>query len=211
MSSLLVFFALACVSPDEVNDIADRDGDGFGAVEAGCATCTDCDDDDATVHPDAAEVCNGIDDDCDGDVDSTAPDLMTFYIDRDADGFGDLGSPIDDCEAPQGYVDNSADCDDTNGARKPGADETCNDLDDDCDGEVDEEPVDGVLNWFDGDWDGFTVGEAVITCDYIGAPYTDAWSDPDDCDDANPDVNPEETETCNGIDDDCDGDVDEGC
>lgn len=211
MTTLFTLIALACVSPEDVNDFADRDGDGFGAVEAGCVTCVDCDDDEPLVNPAAVEVCNGVDDDCDGDVDGNAEDVATYFLDRDADGFGDSGAPVEECEAPEGYVDVGTDCDDTMASRHPGAAETCNQMDDDCDGEVDEEPVDGVNAYPDADGDLYTSGEPIQLCwssDWTG--YTDATSG-DDCDDTDEAVSPDAEEVCNGVDDDCDGDIDEGC
>ncbi len=108
---------------------ADADADGACHVD-------DCDDDNAAVNPRAVELCNDIDDDCDGDVDE---DLGgTYYRDVDEDGFGDAAAVQTACEAPEGYVDNGADCDDTDGDVFPGAEETWNGTDDDCDEETDE-------------------------------------------------------------------------
>ena len=108
------------------------------------------------VHSDTAcvatdEACNGIDDNCDGVVDEglTEP----WYADVDADGFGDPASGIAACEAPEDFVSNDADCDDTNADIHPGAQEACNGVDDDCNAQIDE----GVGRlWFpDLDGDGF--------------------------------------------------------
>jgi hypothetical protein len=101
------------------------------------ANNTDCDDTNASVFPNATEVCNGVDDNCDGQIDEGV--LLTFYQDFDGDGFGNAGAPQQACSAPAGYVSNNTDCDDTNGNAYPGADEVCaNGIDDDCDGTVDE-------------------------------------------------------------------------
>ena len=65
------------VEDDQVT--LDADGDGY--IE------DDCDDNDANVHPGKEELCDGLDNDCDGDIDEEVQDL--FYIDADGDGFGD--------------------------------------------------------------------------------------------------------------------------
>jgi len=79
----------------------------------------DCDDDNNAIHPDAAEVCDGIDNDCDGDVDGNALDATQWYVDDDGDGYGyDIGPAM--CSQPPGHVDNGNDCDDSNGLIYPG-------------------------------------------------------------------------------------------
>ncbi|MFN4884976.1 MAG: gliding motility-associated C-terminal domain-containing protein, partial [Bacteroidota bacterium] len=100
---------------------ADADGDGFGDAGSTTLACTapegyvtdntDCDDASATVYPGATEVCNGIDDNCNGQIDEGV--LLTFYADADGDGFGDAGSTTLACTAPEGYVTDNTDCDDT--------------------------------------------------------------------------------------------------
>ncbi|MCB9673553.1 MAG: hypothetical protein H6737_00465 [Alphaproteobacteria bacterium] len=123
----------------------DADGDGFGD-DAGYTECQaldtpvggDCDDSDGDVNPDASEVCNGVDDDCDGMEDE---DLGTpWFPDADGDGFGDDGAEgVVACDAPSGHVDVQGDCDDTRDTVSPDATEVCSNLvDDDCDGTVDE-------------------------------------------------------------------------
>jgi hypothetical protein len=111
-------------------DPVDADGDGY-------ALGNDCDDDDAAVHPGATEVCNGVDDDCDGGVDIGATDPSTWYPDADGDGFGAVAGAVSGCDAPEGFVAATGDCDDTSGAVSPAAAEVCNGFDDDCDGLVD--------------------------------------------------------------------------
>ena len=173
----------------------DADGDGFGDLDFilappvwACAAPEglvnnnfDCDDADPGIHPDAPEVCNDVDDDCDGMVDDGVGD--TYFADGDGDGYGDAGVPVVACEQPGNAADNDEDCDDSVAETHPGADEVCDGLDNDCDGDLpsDEE---------DGDGDGY------IACE--------------DCDDADPAVHPGAFEICDGIDANCDGAVDDG-
>lgn len=166
---------------------------------------TDCDDTNASVHPGATELCNGIDDDCNGLVDDNVV-TSTYYADADGDGYGDLAVDSVACAPPVGYVSNSNDCDDTNNAINPGATETCNGIDDNCDGQIDE----GVLSTFYADTDGDGYGDLTVTTQACSAPIGYV-SNSTDCDDNNNLVNPAATEICNGIDDNCDGQVDEGC
>ncbi|MBW2255333.1 MAG: hypothetical protein JRI25_12135, partial [Deltaproteobacteria bacterium] len=195
----------------------DSDGDGFGDPLESRRACTqpagwvgndeDCDDADASSFPGADEYCDGADNDCDGEVDEDAVDAVTWYRDSDEDGYGDPDVTEDACTAPPGFVGNSGDCDDTSGDIHPGAPEICNGEDDDCDGVVDDNPIDGET-WYE-DKDGDTWGnDAVfqVSCD----PMPGHVLDPGDCDDENPDVNPDAAEVCNGIDDDCSGSIDDG-
>ncbi len=199
----------------------DADGDGYGAASTATSACDqpenhvaaggDCDDDDPGVNPAAQEVCdeadtdencNSLADDADDTVDPYSQ--TTFYRDTDGDDFGDLSGSGKYCDPPSGFVSDHTDCDDTVSTIYPGADETCNGVDDDCDNAVDE----GVTaTWFrDDDQDGFGVtGETTTAC---SLPQGYAAKD-GDCDDSNPKTNPAATETCNGVDDDCDGFVDE--
>ncbi|HRF76190.1 MAG TPA: MopE-related protein, partial [Chitinophagales bacterium] len=89
------------------------------------------------IYPGAIELCNYLDDDCDGITDDNLTYLLS-YQDNDGD---DFGNPLIDslsCELPLGYVVNNTDCDDTNAEIYPGANETLNGLDDDCDQIADE-------------------------------------------------------------------------
>ena len=121
-------------------DLEDDDHDGVADVDCGGARGMDCNDRDATALPGAAEICNGRDDDCDTHVDEDATSA-TFHRDGDGDGFGDPGTAVIACFAPAGYVTDARDCDDGAAARHPGASETCNASDDDCDHAVDEDPA----------------------------------------------------------------------
>ena len=144
----------------------------------------DCNDGDDAVNPGAAEVCDGADNDCDGLVD---PDGSgggdTFYLDSDGDGFGDDGATVEACAAPEGYVEAAGDCDDGDASFNPGA------VEDDCTDPTDYN-CDGSTGFADADGDGFAACE--------------------ECDDTNKSVNPRATETCDSLDNNCDGNVDEG-
>ncbi len=191
----------------------DADGDGFGTSSTSTQACTapegyvsdpgDCNDGDDTINPAAAELCDGIDNDCDGATDEGV--AVTYYQDADGDGFGDTGSTVDACSLPDGFSSTAGDCDDTDAAVYPSAPEQCDDADNDCDGTIDE----GVTpTWYlDQDADGY--GTATTTSNACVLPFGYVET-ADDCDDGDASVHPGAEETCNGIDDDCDGDADEG-
>ncbi len=195
---------------------ADADGDGYGDAASSTAACTaptghvsdgtDCDDDAASVNPGAAEACDAIDNDCDGDTDEDdAVDAATWYGDMDGDGYGGIWLTSTSCTQRGGFASNADDCDDTQAAVNPGATETCNSLDDDCDGTVDE----GVESTWYADSDGDTYGDAsssTTSCIQPGGFVADS----SDCDDAQSAVNPGATEVCDGLDNDCSGTVDDG-
>ena len=108
------------------------------------ATSGDCDDGDAAINPDAEEICDGKDNDCDGQIDVGIGPF--WYFDADDDGYGNQGVSIQSCTQPPGFVANSADCDDSHSSVHPGAEEVCNGVDDNCDGQIDEGccPPDGT-------------------------------------------------------------------
>jgi hypothetical protein len=192
----------------------DIDGDGFGdATAEGTVTCEvlpgwsenndDCDDADRSVFPGAEEVCDHLDNDCDGDRDEEVG--VVRYVDGDGDGYGDPATGALTCDNDAGYVENDRDCDDTNPDAAPDEEEVCDEIDNDCDGVVD----DGVTTEFYADLDGDGHGDALLTVGACVRPtgYAELG---DDCDDTAPNVYPGADETCDGVDEDCDGDVDEG-
>ena len=196
---------------------ADVDSDGFGDASSTTLACsesktyitdsTDCDDGDDTVHPGATEYCDGVDEDCDGATDEDAVDAITSYADADGDSYGELKSVTVDCSVPAGNVYDATDCDDSRAQVYPGAVEVCDDLDDDCNGFVDDFAVDAPTWYADADAD--TWGDAATTLAECDQP-TGYVERADDCADSVATVNPDVPETCNGIDDDCDGTVDVG-
>ena len=193
---------------------ADADGDGHGStiVQAACTAPAgfvpaggDCDDDDATIHPGAAEACNDVDDNCDGAVDEGAPPDRQWYPDADGDGHGLPSTPYGACTQPSpNYVLAGDDCDDTDPAVHPDAEERCNGFDDNCDGTPDDEPTVDAPTWsVDTDDDGFGDPTTAVTqCESPGSRYTTTGGD---CDDTDAAVFPGAPELCNDIDDDCDG------
>ena len=127
---------------------ADADGDAYGDPSSTTKSCTrpsgyignkkDCDDADSAVNPGESEVCNGVDDDCDGDIDSDAIDQVTTYADADGDGYGDASAATTSCTPPSGSVSDNTDCEDADASISPGAAEACDGIDDDCSGLVDD-------------------------------------------------------------------------
>jgi hypothetical protein len=215
----------------------DLDGDGLGqdppalycgsAPEGWVPLGGDCDNDDDTVYPGAPELCDDqdnncdgmlagfeTDDDgdgqteCDGDCADDDPEIwLGAYeqcngLDDNCDG---LAEPLIDTDG-DGAATCDGDCDDYDAANFPGNPEVCDSQDNDCDSDVDEGLL--FLDWFlDADFDGFGAGAAASTCD--GAP-PDHVAMAGDCDDVDPANFPSNLEICDGQDNDCGGDVDEG-
>ncbi len=192
----------------------DVDGDGFGNAAEGTTACEapegyvsnpdDCDDAEAKSFPGNAEVCDGIDNDCNGEVDDGVG--TTYFADADKDGYGDPATSSVYCEGtqPEDYVLDNTDCDDSTADAFPGNQEVCDTIDNNCDGNVDE----GVTTTYYADTDGDGFGDASMTTQECSLP-TGFADNPADCDDDDASVNPIATEVCNGIDDNCDGSVDE--
>ena len=147
----LLALAMACnkdkgvVLPEEEGPAPyvppDNDADGYAAD-------VDCDDDNAAIHPDAVELCDGINNDCDTVIDEPGGDGIPFYRDADGDGYGDAATTISSCEQPPGYISDATDCDDTSAAASPGATEICNDgLDNNCNGDETECALSGSFTY----------------------------------------------------------------
>jgi hypothetical protein len=190
----------------------DGDGDGFGDPEQALEACSvpdgaaangsDCDDAHELSYPGAAEICDGLDNDCDGNIDDN--DVIPWYADADGDGFGDPEAVVESCSQPDGTVANGEDCDDEHPEVSPDGEEVCDELDNDCDGDVDE----GTLRTYyeDRDEDGYGVGEAIVEACSLPAGYSEESGD---CDDADEDFHPgaDESDCADPNDYNCDGSV----
>ena len=221
----------ACINDTDADGVCDE-------VEVtGCTDVTACnydalatEDDGSCILP-TAEVCNEVDDNCNGEVDEFV--TTEFYLDGDNDGYGTVSEVVFACTLPIGYVTNAddcddtmityedldadgfgstaivacgamnnTDCDDTNATINSAAFETCNNIDDDCNGVVDNDVL-FTSYYTDTDTDGYGTGNEMAFCTDPGAGY--ALTN-DDCDDTNAAVNPQAVEVAdNGIDDNCDG------
>jgi len=204
----------------------DADSDGHADPAAEVLACTapagtlpfeladDCDDTDAQVSPEASEVCDDVDNDCDGDIDDDDAGVTggtRWFRDDDHDGFGDALEFVDACDAPSGFVDNSEDCDDGDDARHPDAIEVCDDIDNDCDSLIDDD--DSSLDassrtdfYADDDGDGYGDPDDIRPACEVSEGVVDNTAD---CNDDNPDIHPDAQEVCDDADNDCDGDIDD--
>ncbi len=196
----------------------DNDGDGAGDPSASVATCDqpsgyvetagDCHDGRPDVYPGALETCNGTDNNCQGgETDATDP--LLWYADSDADQYGNTGVTTRACFRPTGYTAVAGDCDDGLASVNPSAEERCNGFDDDCDTLVDDFDTapSGRTTWYvDGDGDAFGGSTTRLACSRPSG-YVSVGGD---CNDAVASIYPGAVETCNGFDDDCDTQIDEG-
>ncbi len=180
----------------------DRDGDGADGAEWGG---DDCDDRSADVNPSAAESCTtGFDDDCDGVTnEQDAVDCITFYRDADADGYGDGTDGACWCSATTDYaMVSGTDCDGGDPTVNPSGSETCDGVDEDCNGTVDD-GLPTYTYYADVDADGFGDDATAVTACAVPSGVVTTGGD---CDDAELNVSPGEAEVCdNGVDDNCDG------
>ncbi len=232
-----------CVPSTEVCDGVDNDCDqqtdeGIAAVPTTCgigacqrlgqSTCQSGEMvDSCTPGTLSSETCNGIDDDCDGTVDDGVKN--TYYRDADNDTFGNLNNTTQACTLPQGYVSNNTDCNDSNPAVKPGATETCNNIDDNCDGQTDNgiasTPTSCGTGACASTGQSICQGGQIINTCTSGNPQTEgpfgnatcSDSSDNDCDGTTDaadsgcvEVCTPSTEVCDGVDNDCDDQVDEG-
>jgi hypothetical protein len=142
-------------------------------------------------------------------VDSVVVEVFegdVYYGDQDMDGFGDSGNTTVSCNQPPGFVLINGDCNDTDGNVYPGAVEVCNDMDDDCDNQMDED-LELFFQFSDQDADGYgAMMSGFLYCELLPGYVLESG----DCDDQNPLLSPSVSETCNAVDDNCNGEVDEG-
>ncbi len=194
---------------------ADLDSDGYGDASITIEACAqpefyaenkwDCNESDPTINPGAVEVCDYVDNDCDGQVDeATSEDAPVWFPDRDGDGYGDASSPLQACEAPAGYTADSSDCGDLDPLQNPDATEDCRtDTDDDCDGTANGEGAYGCTNFYaDLDGDGFP-GTAACLC-VAAEPFTAIEAT--DCNDERADIYPDAPITNRFATEDCNAD-----
>ena len=207
----MIPFLLGCIphslaeDPPKEKVIQDYDQDGF-------ANDVDCDDLRPEVHPEAPEVCDNRDNNCDGIIDDDDPMLETdivWYEDNDGDGFGNPDSITNSCIIPSGHVGEAQDCDDTNADIHPDAEEICDGLDNNCNEHIDDEDptilsTELIPIILDEDGDGFG------GIDSLGYACTmdNAATNSLDCDDTNPNIHPHATDHCDGADNNCDGIID---
>lgn len=171
--------AIVCFFPvsTSFSEPIDSDDDGFNSD-------VDCDDTNSSVYPGAIEICDSLDNNCDGEIDEDLV-FQEYYEDQDGDGFGNDNTLVELCMGVVGMVLQGGDCNDGHPSIYPGAPEIPdNGVDEDCDGE------DSVSELGDNDNDGYDSSV--------------------DCDDTDPEINPGAIEICDEIDNDCDGEVDEG-
>ena len=167
------------------------------------------------IHPGVKEDCDGVDSNCDGNTDKDIE--STFYTDLDLDGRGDAAKPQKACTPAKGIVVSKDDCNDDpskDGAKMfPGNPEVCDNIDNDCNKLVDDGDKVKKIYFKDDDGDGYgDPGKKVEACDVpVGATTTNT-----DCNDdpnANPHgkkIHPGAIETCNNVDENCDGQTDNG-
>jgi hypothetical protein len=160
----------------------DFDDDSFTGNEG------DCNDEDNEINPNAQEVCDGVDNNCDGQTDEGVK--TTFYHDVDNDGYGNPNDTTEACQQPSGYVTDNTDCNDNDANEHPGQ------------------------TWYkDADNDGYSDGTTDASSCTRPTGYkiaTELTATSGDCEDGDASINPNAQEVCDGVDNNCDGQVDEG-
>ncbi|MFM7199444.1 MAG: MopE-related protein [Myxococcota bacterium] len=209
----------------------DVDGDGYGQSSSTVRECNqpggyavrggDCNDQSLAINPGAVELCDGLDNDCDLLTDDADPSVIgqgRWYKDADADTYGNSSQEALTCSTPAGYVSRSGDCNDNDASVNPGKSEICNGgIDDNCNALADDadpaiqsssQSITGAVEAFkDKDGDGY--GLKAESKKFCITPQDYAPID-GDCDDTRADVNPAASELPDGVDNNCDGQADEG-
>ena len=190
----------------------DSDNDGFGDSEQAQEACeapegyvangSDCNDNNEEIYPSAPEACDGLDNNCDSNIDEGL--LSVYYLDEDGDGWGVTEQSIEACDPGEGYATQGGDCNDTESESHPGNTEVCDQIDNDCDGAVD----DGLQLTFYEDQDNDGFGNAIQSIEACEAP-TGYVNNSTDCNDSNTGINPDANEVCDLEDNNCDGIIDE--
>lgn len=185
---------------DEGCACVDNDGDGYDTCNPGDlgddGLVEDCNDTAWERSPGVPEVCDSFDNDCDNDIDENG----VCCIDNDGDGYDacSIGEDGDDSKA--------IDCDDSQWFKNPGAPETCDNYDNNCNGVIDEN--------CDDDGDGYCNSEIrFYNYPVLACPKSNLVNDSfgDDCNDSDYNAKPGVTEVCDGIDNNCNGTIDENC
>ena len=164
------------ISPDLVW-YADLDGDLRGNPNSSMASCTqpvgyvsnaqDCNDSSAYAWTGNPESCDGYDNDCDGTVDEGV--TTTYYQDLDGDLYGSNTVTTEACSPPLNYVSIAGDCNDSSAVAYTGANEVCDGIDNDCDGDSDEQNATGCLTYYqDIDDDGYGTSTSICACEPVG-------------------------------------------
>ncbi len=201
---------------------ADNDSDGSGIGEGACSCLNpgagyaagggDCNDLVAQIHPGADEICDDVDNNCNGETDEAgAKGCKIFYKDKDGDAFGDPADSACLClsKTTVDWISQAGDCNDANDKIHPGVLEVCDSVDNNCNAKIDEEGAQGcTLFYLDADKDEY--GPAASGKCLCVANKIYSTDKPGDCDDNSAKVHPTAIESCNNIDEDCNGVTDDG-
>jgi hypothetical protein len=196
----------------------DGDGDRHGVTDEMIMSCSeresyvelagDCDDENPAIHPGIVDDnCDEVDDNCDGVSDDDS-EFFALYFDGDGDGYGADTAMVMSCSLLESHTDRAGDCDDTKSEIHPGMEDAdCDGVDENCNGEPDDGSEFFGL-YFDGDGDGYGADTAMVMSCSLLESHTDRAGD---CDDTKSEIHPDASDaTCDGVDDNCDGDPDEG-